>query len=109
MENLFQSRPARAAVFAKERMGKAALFEGAQMRVGLNAFEPGQEHAAHAHAGVDKLYCVLEGSGEFAVGDVRQRVAAGGAVFAPAGVPHGVRNESGERLVVLVAMAPPPR
>lgn len=97
------------AVWQPAKMGKATLFQGAAMMVGLNAFEPGQEHAPHAHAGVDKLYQVVEGRGEFSVGDESKSVAAGGLVFAPSNVPHGVRNPGPGRLLVLVVMSPPPK
>lgn len=97
------------AVYQPAKMGKATLFQGHQMMVGLNAFEPGQEHAPHAHAGVDKLYQVVEGRGEFSVGSESKSVAAGGLVFAPADVPHGVRNPGPARLLVLVVMSPPPK
>lgn len=97
------------AVFQSAKMGKSTLFQGAVLMVGLNAFEPGQEHASHAHAGVDKLYQVVEGRGEFSVGDAVQTLSAGALVFAPAGVPHGVKNPGPARLLVMVVMAPPPK
>jgi quercetin dioxygenase-like cupin family protein len=91
------------------KMGKATLFEGSGLFVGLNAFEPGQAHAPHAHAGVDKLYQVVDGSGEFSVGERVVRLERGGLVFAPAGVVHGVKNVGPGRLLVLAVMAPPPK
>jgi quercetin dioxygenase-like cupin family protein len=94
--------------FERDKMGKATLFAGAGMMVGLNAFEAGQEHAAHAHAGTDKLYHVVEGRGEFTVGEAKRTLERGAVVFAPAGVPHGVRNVGAGRLIVLVVMGPPP-
>jgi len=78
------------------------------MFAGLNCFEPGQEHAAHAHAGQDKLYVVLEGEAEIQVGEDTQLVSAGGGAFAPSGVMHSVRNRGEKRLVVLAVLAPPP-
>ena len=108
MANPFLDNVRPKAVYQPAKMGKATLFQGAAMMVGLNAFEPGQEHAPHAHAGVDKLYQVVEGSGDFSVGDSVKKVSAGGLVFAPAGVPHGVKNTGAGRLLVLVVMAPPP-
>jgi quercetin dioxygenase-like cupin family protein len=78
------------------------------MFAGLNCFEPGQEHAAHSHAGQDKLYVVLEGEAEVQVGDDTQLVSAGGGAFAPSGVMHAVRNRGEKRLVVLAVLAPPP-
>ena len=97
------------AVWNAAKMGKATLFASSGLMAGLNAFEPGQEHAPHAHAGVDKLYHVVEGRGEFSVGDAHQTLERGGFVFAPAGVAHGVKNLGPGRLLVLVVMAPPPR
>ena len=41
-------------------MGKSTLFQSPRLLVGLNGFEPGQSHALHAHAGMDKMYYVIE-------------------------------------------------
>jgi quercetin dioxygenase-like cupin family protein len=109
MEALFDLEPSRRAVFQPDRMGKTTLWQGDELMVGLNSFEPGQRHAPHAHAGVDKLYHVLSGAGRFQVGSESREVGAGGLIVAPAGVPHGVENAGSARLVVLVVMAPPPR
>lgn len=102
-------RPADHAVFAQDRMGKSTLFESPRLLVGLNAFEPGQSHALHAHAGQDKVYQVIEGEGCFLLdtGDLPMR--AGDLLVAPEGVPHGIRNTGGARLVVLAILAPGPR
>jgi quercetin dioxygenase-like cupin family protein len=104
-------RPEAHAVFHPTAMGKSTLFESPRLLVGLNAFEPGQAHALHAHAGMDKLYYVLEGEGIFLLegGDVPMR--AGDLLVAPEGIPHGVRNSGAGRLVVVavLAPAPPPR
>ena len=97
------------AAWTPAKMGKSSLFEGSGMVVGLNAFEPGQTHAPHAHAGVDKLYQVVEGKGEFSVGERIEKLERGGLVFAPAGVSHGVKNPGPGRLLVLVVMGPPPK
>ena len=40
-------RPAEHATYSKEKMGKTTLFESPRLLVGLNAFESGQQHAAH--------------------------------------------------------------
>ena len=65
MEHPEAIRPEQHAVFNPDKMGKATLFESERVLVGLNSFEPGQEHKLHAHGGMDKLYQVLEGSGVF--------------------------------------------
>ncbi len=96
------------AKFSPEKMAKTDVARGETLFVGLNCFEPGQQHAAHAHAGQDKLYVVLEGDAEIQVGEEKQLVSAGGGAFAPSGVMHSVRNCGEKRLVVLAVLAPPP-
>ena len=56
-------RPEEHAVYNSEKMGKSTLFASDRILVGLNAFEPDQEHKLHAHEGMDKVYQVLEGEG----------------------------------------------
>ncbi len=102
-------RPEDHAVYAPDRMGKSTLFASPQLLVGLNAFEPGQEHALHAHAGQDKAYLVIRGSGHFLIEGQDLPMTTGDLLVAPAGVPHGVRNTGGERLLVLAILAPSPR
>jgi quercetin dioxygenase-like cupin family protein len=86
---------------------KTTLWQGQHVMVGLNCLEPGQTQKTHAHEGADKFYFVLEGRGKFTVADVEQDAAAGSLVVAPAGIPHGVTNNSSERLSLLVTIAPP--
>ena len=108
MEHPEAIRPQDHAVFKPEKMGKATLFESERLLVGLNSFEPGQEHALHAHAGMDKVYHVLEGRGLFVLEDRELEMEAGMMLVAPEGVPHGIRNTSDDRLLVLAIMAPAP-
>lgn len=101
-------RPGEHAAYSSERMGKSTLFQSSRLLVGLNAFEPGQEHRLHAHAGMDKVYQVVEGRGQFLLEDETLEMAAGDLLVAPEGVPHGVRNTGDERLLVLAILAPSP-
>jgi len=96
------------AEFSPGKMAKSTIAHGETLFAGLNCFERGQEHALHAHSGQDKLYVVLEGDAEIEVGGEQQLISAGGAAFAPSGVPHSVRNRGASRLVVLAVLAPPP-
>jgi len=102
-------RPEAHATFNPEKMGKSTVFMSDRMMVGLNAFEPGQEHALHAHHDQDKVYHTLEGRGLFLLEDEEIEMEAGQMLVAPEGVPHGIRNTSDGRLIVLVVMAPAPR
>jgi mannose-6-phosphate isomerase-like protein (cupin superfamily) len=101
-------RPEEHAVFRPDKMGKSTLFESARLLVGLNCFEAGQEHALHAHAGMDKLYVVVAGTGAFLLEGRELPMAPGQLLVAPEGIPHGIRNTGSERLVVLAVLAPGP-
>jgi mannose-6-phosphate isomerase-like protein (cupin superfamily) len=101
-------RPADHAVYSASKMGKSTLFTSGRLLVGLNAFEPGQEHALHAHAGQDKAYMVVEGEGLFLLEGRELPMKSGDLLVAPEGVSHGVRNTGSERLLVLAVLAPAP-
>lgn len=89
-------------------MGKSTIFESPRLLLGLNAFEPGQTHALHAHAGQDKVYSVVEGTGVFLLAERELAMRAGDLLVAPEGVPHGVRNDGPGRLLLLAILAPAP-
>ena len=108
MEHPSLIKPADHAEYRLDKMGKSTLFQSPRLLVGLNAFEPGQSHALHAHAGTDKVYHVLEGEGRFLLEGRDIPMSAGDLLVAPADVPHGVRNTGGGRLLVLAILAPAP-
>jgi mannose-6-phosphate isomerase-like protein (cupin superfamily) len=108
MEHPEAIRPEAHAVFDAAKMGKATLFRSERILVGLNCFEPGQEHALHAHAGMDKVYHVLAGRGAFVLEGRELPMEAGVMLIAPQGVPHGIRNTGVGRLVVVAILAPAP-
>ena len=101
-------RPPDSANWQSDRMGKSTLFESPRMLVGLNAFEPGQSHALHTHAGMDKVYHVIAGSGVFLLEGCELSMATGDLLVAPEGVAHGVRNTGDGRLLLLTLLAPAP-
>lgn len=89
-------------------MQKNALFDSPHLFYDTYCLLPGQAQKVHAHEGSDKVYYVLEGTGRFTVGGEERSLGESTAVIARAGEPHGVSNESGENLVLLVTMAPRP-
>lgn len=91
-----------------EKFYKTTLFQGKYLMIGLNCLEPGQIQTVHEHAGQDKFYYVIEGTGHFTVGEDIAEVGAGHVVWAEAGQPHGVENRGTERLTILMGIAPPP-
>ena len=108
MEHPRVIRPADHAEWRADKMGKSTLFQSAHLLVGLNAFEPGQAHALHAHSGLDKMYQVVEGEGVFLLDGRELAMKAGDLLVAPEGVAHGVRNTGRGRLLVLAVLAPAP-
>ncbi len=101
-------RPEEHAVFNPEKMGKATIFQSERILVGLNAFEPGQEHRLHAHEGMDKVYQVLSGTGVFLLEHEQIPMEPGIMLVAPDGVSHGIRNTGDGRLIVLAVLSPAP-
>jgi mannose-6-phosphate isomerase-like protein (cupin superfamily) len=97
-----------AARFSAEKMAKVNLFETERMFCDVYGLEPGQEQKAHTHQGADKVYFVLSGTGTFRIGSEERELGPDTVILAPSGVEHGVRNVSGERLVLVVWMAPNP-
>ena len=91
-----------------DKFFKSTLFQSDRLLLGLNCLESGQIQKAHSHTDQDKFYFVVEGEGEFVVGEETRKAGPGLTVWAPAGIDHGVTNTGSERLVLLVGIAPAP-
>lgn len=94
--------------FSPEKMQKINLFATTELFLDVYCLEPGQKQKVHTHDDASKFYVVLEGHGTFHVAGESKEVGPGQAVLAPAGDAHGVENQTPDRLVLLVGMAPPP-
>ena len=94
--------------FSSQKMKKNNVFQTARFFCDVYCFEPGQEQKGHTHGEQDKVYLVLEGQGTFQVGSEKKVLGPGQGTMAPAGEQHGVRNHTGQRLKVLVFVAPNP-
>jgi quercetin dioxygenase-like cupin family protein len=92
----------------EEKFYKTTLFLSNALLLGLNCLEPGQVQKAHDHTDQDKFYYVVEGEGQFVLGDEVRTAVPGEVVWAPAGLIHGVSNASDSRLTLLVGIAPAP-
>ena len=108
IESMFIKSVSTLATFSPDGMAKTTVARGDFLFAGLNSFEPGQEHAPHAHHGQDKLYVVLQGRGTVQVGDETEILTPGDAAFAPSGIMHAIRNTGSDRLVVMAILSPPP-
>jgi len=94
--------------FDAAKMAKIALATTDRAQLDLYCVAPGQYQKPHTHGDQDKIYYVLEGTGRFSLGDKEERVAAGEALVAAAGVEHGLFNDGADPLLVLVVVTPPP-
>jgi quercetin dioxygenase-like cupin family protein len=90
------------------KMARIALATTDRAQLDLYCVAPGQSQKPHTHADQDKIYFVLEGAGRFSLAGKDERVAAGEALVAPAGVEHGLVNDGADPLLVLVVVTPPP-
>lgn len=108
MEHPVVFRPQALASYRQDKMSKVTIFESPRVLIGLNGFEPGQEHALHAHPGMDKLYVVVEGEGVLLLEGREEVLRPGAMLVAPQGVPHGIRNTGAGRLLVLAVLSPRP-
>ena len=95
-------------LFSSEKMKKNNVFQTTRFFCDIYCFEPGQEQMGHIHGEQDKVYFVLEGQGTFQVGSEKQVLSSGQGTMASAGKEHGVKNHTGQRLKVLVFVAPNP-
>lgn len=82
----------------------------------LYRLEPGAEEGVHLHLdgdprscsveSLDELYVIVTGELVVTVGDERSELRAGDALYVPAGVAHGVRNESAEPAELVLLFGP---
>ncbi len=94
--------------FSEGKLSKVNLFETEQMFCDVYCLEPGQAQKPHEHAGATKFYYVVEGRVTAAIGRQERELGPGELAWSGPGEVHGVRNDSDERAVLLVAMAPNP-
>lgn len=74
---------------------------------GVVVLEPGKGHERHTHPDSEEVLYVLSGEGVQTVADEEREVAAGDAIYIPAGVEHSTRNTSWEPLRFLAMYGPP--
>jgi quercetin dioxygenase-like cupin family protein len=75
--------------------------------VDVICLEPGQVVEARTFATADAIYTVLGGIAWIVTDEAEVTLTALQAVMIPAGVPHGLRNNSADPLIVQSVISPP--
>ncbi|MPZ71975.1 MAG: cupin domain-containing protein [Nitriliruptorales bacterium] len=75
--------------------------------VDLVCLEPGQVVDARTLAGADTIYTVLGGRAWVVTDEAEVTLEPLQAVVVPAGVPHGLRNDAPDPLILQVVVSPP--
>jgi len=68
---------------------------------------PGQHHLKHHHPDASEFYVVIAGSPLVHLGDEDVRAHPRDAIYIPAGVTHGITNDSAETVDLVVGMSVP--
>jgi len=76
--------------------------------VKIFALGPGAVLDPHEHDGSTNVFHVTEGMVTVIHGDEESAVTAPGVVLHERGVPHGARNDTGERAVFTASLTPMP-
>ncbi|SDL66363.1 Cupin domain-containing protein [Geoalkalibacter ferrihydriticus] len=91
--------------FSDDAARKIALATTDHSRTTLWCLAPGQHIHPHVHAG-DHVWVVLQGRGTFlGENEMSQEIGVGTVLVAPAGRPHGVRNDGDQGLVFVSVSA----
>lgn len=93
------------AAFSAVKLNKIPLAESERLLLDLYCLEPGQAQKVHAHRDIDKAYVVLSGCAMVKLGDEERALKPGQAAYAPAGLAHGVRNDTAEHTTLIVFQA----
>jgi mannose-6-phosphate isomerase-like protein (cupin superfamily) len=74
--------------------------------LGFSSWAPGADTKQLVHE-VDELLYIVSGEGRLSVGEERVPFRAGEGVFIPAGVPHGVVNDSSAEMTMVYVFSHP--
>jgi quercetin dioxygenase-like cupin family protein len=91
-----------------QKMNKSNVYQSPNWFVDVYTLLPGQSQKPHTHADNDKLYYGLTGDCQVQLGDETRPLLPGQLAIAPAGVVHGILNDSSTTASVMVVMAPNP-
>lgn len=94
-------------VFKKDGIEGVRIYDKESAQANIITIEPGFELAPHITP-VDIFMLVLEGKGTFMVGNETFELEKHELIEGPVKIPHGIKNNGGEPLKVLVVKVPRP-
>ena len=83
-----------------------ALNGASASMLGFSTWQPGAATKQLVHE-VDELCYIVDGEGKLSIGDDHVSYRAGQAVLIPAGVPHGVLNDSSAPMSMVYVFSSP--
>lgn len=93
--------------FDLEAASGRRIFTTDVVAVDLVCLEPGQVVDARTLGGADAIYTVLGGQVWVVTDDAEVTLDPLQAVVVPAGIPHGLRNDGADPLILQVVVSPP--
>jgi quercetin dioxygenase-like cupin family protein len=72
----------------------------------ISCYAPGHYMEPHTHKVRDQVYHILEGEGVLVIDGERHHVGKGDYAYLPAGVSHGLYNESMANVIFVIASSP---
>jgi mannose-6-phosphate isomerase-like protein (cupin superfamily) len=87
-------------------VGGASPVQAKNFSMGLVTLEPGGGQVPWHNQEQEEIYFILEGSGEMCLGEERQSIAAGQAVFIPPRVFHQLSNTGSVPMKMIYCYGP---
>jgi quercetin dioxygenase-like cupin family protein len=75
--------------------------------MGYSVFKPGTDTKQKVHVSAEELAYVVTGSGKITVGEKYYTFKSNDSLYIPRGVPHGVRNDGTEDVVMVFFFSSP--
>jgi len=94
--------------FSKEKFFKKVPLETEKIVFNTFFFAPRQILPFHKHPQTDELFYIIEGTGEFTVGNEQIIVSKFSAVYGPSNIFHGIVNSGDSNLIMISVQGPKP-